>query len=122
MCSHGPDPAPEGVDPSVPQPLVAGVQSQGFLQPRPPRRLRHGRRGYPGHRLLRRRAERQPAVYAVPADRPDRYDQVVPSIRQWAADTDAVFGASAAKTGGTRHIRFVTDANCRPLEPRGLDI
>jgi hypothetical protein len=52
------------------------------------------------------------AVYAVPADRADRYDQVVASIRQWAADTDAVFQASAAKTGGTRRIRFVTDSGC----------
>ena len=37
---------------------------------------------------------------------------MVPSIRQWAAETDAVFQSSAAQTGGTRRIRFVTDKNC----------
>jgi hypothetical protein len=36
----------------------------------------------------------------------------VDSIRQWAAETDSVFQASAAKTGGTRRVRFVTDGNC----------
>ena len=49
------------------------------------------------------------AVYAVPADRPDRFGQVENSIRSWAAQTDTVFRSSAAKTGGERRIRFVTD-------------
>jgi hypothetical protein len=52
------------------------------------------------------------ALYAVPADRPDRYAAVVGSIRHWAAEMDAVFQASASETGGTRHIRFVTDRDC----------
>jgi ribosomal protein L24E len=55
------------------------------------------------------------AIYAVPADQKDRYDQVLPSIRGWAAETDAVFNQSAAATGGVRHIRFVTDTACNLL-------
>jgi hypothetical protein len=37
---------------------------------------------------------------------------VVESIRGWAADMDAVFQASADKTGSVRHVRFVTDPGC----------
>ena len=115
-CTPGNDPAPEGIDPTVPRPLVAGMQAQGMLLPDPPggsptmgtaaaaAGIRCYGDGKSGNRVQ--------AVYAVPADRPDRYDQVVPSIRQWAAETDGVFQASANKTGGTRHVRFVTDANC----------
>jgi ribosomal protein L24E len=53
-----------------------------------------------------------------PADHADRYAQVVPSIRQWAAETDAVYQASAAQTGGTRRIRFVTDGACNLVVTR----
>src|SRR6266540_685360 len=95
-CTPGTDPTPEGIDPTIPRPLVVGMQSQGFVQPDPPggsptkgtaaaaaARIRCYGDGKSGNRVQ--------AVYAVPADRADRYDQVVPSIRQWAAETDGVF-------------------------------
>jgi hypothetical protein len=50
------------------------------------------------------------AIYAVAADRPDRYGEIAPLIAQWAAHMDAKMNESAALTGGERHIRFVTDA------------
>jgi len=114
LCTHGPDPAPPGIDIRVPRPLVAGPHPQGFVLPDP-----QGNKpttaaastgigcygnGQDGNRVQ--------AVYAVPAGHPDRYDQVVPSIRQWAAETDGVFQASASATGGLRRIRFVTDTAC----------
>lgn len=116
MCTHGPDPAPAGVDHRMPQPLAGGAHPRGLLVPDPPG-------GPPGPVTAGAAAgiacygdgqsgNRVQAVYAVPADRPDRYHEVAGSIRQWAADTDAVFQASAAKTGGTRRIRFVTDGAC----------
>jgi hypothetical protein len=49
-------------------------------------------------------------VYAVATDRTDRYDEIAPLIANWAAHMDAMVNQSAARTGGERHIRFVTDA------------
>ncbi len=114
-CTPGTDPPPEGIDPSVPQPLV-GAQAQGMLLPDTPGGAPSGATAAAAPRIPcygdGQSGNRVQAVYAVPADKPDRYDQALASIRQWAAETDAVFMTSAAKTGGKRHIRFVTDANC----------
>ena len=54
-------------------------------------------------------------IYAVPSDRPDRYDEVLPAILTSAAQIDSVFDDSAAlpaNGGGSRHIRFVTTPDC----------
>jgi hypothetical protein len=50
------------------------------------------------------------AVYAVAADRPDRYEEIAPLIANWAAHVDAMVNQSAGLTGGERHVRFVTDS------------
>src|SRR5438477_10580556 len=34
-CTPGTDPAPEGIDPTTPRPLVVGMQSQGLVLPDP---------------------------------------------------------------------------------------
>lgn len=44
----------------------------------------------------------------------DRYSQYVASFRKWAADADLIYSASAQETGGVRHIRYVTAADCTP--------
>ncbi|MER7765213.1 RICIN domain-containing protein [Streptomyces sp. NPDC097619] len=44
----------------------------------------------------------------------DRYAQYVASFRKWAADADLIYSASAEETGGVRHIRYVTAADCTP--------
>ncbi|MDQ3946757.1 MAG: hypothetical protein M3357_16705 [Actinomycetota bacterium] len=113
-CSHGPDPAPDGVD--ISEPFEPGRARTGLIFPDPPT----GRstaaaagagavRCYDGftdgNRVL--------AIYARASDRPDRYASVVGSIRRFAAETDQVFNASAARYGAIRHIRFVTDSRCR---------
>jgi Calx-beta domain-containing protein len=113
-CTHGPDPAPPGVDPSIARPLLVPGQAGGLIFPDPPGDAPTTAAGTPGISCYGdgQSGNRVQAVYAVPADRNNRYDQMVASIRQWAADTDAVVNASAGKTGGTRHVRFVTDAAC----------
>lgn len=44
----------------------------------------------------------------------DRYSAYLASFRKWAADADLVYAASAQETGGSRHIRYVTAADCTP--------
>jgi hypothetical protein len=100
-CTHGPDPAPQGVEvreaPSTVE-LRGRASPDGGDVPC----VGDGASGF-----------RVQAVYARPADQPDRYDTVVPLIEGWAAsNVDAVFAASAAETGGGRRVRFVTDAAC----------
>lgn len=52
------------------------------------------------------------AIYARPADAPDRYAAVRSSIVDNAEAVDAVFFNSAAKTGGNRRVRWLTDVGC----------
>jgi len=119
-CTHGPDPAPPGVDFRVARPLDGVGRTQGQIFPDPPGDGPTHAAGTPGIGCYGdgQDGQRVQAIYAVPADQPDRYDQVAPFIRQWAAETDAVFQASAAQTGGIRRIRFLTDASCNLVVTR----
>jgi hypothetical protein len=99
LCSHGPDPAPAGVDVTAARDLMhtrtttstnAAVPCTGD--------------GVGGPRVQ--------AVYAVAADVADRYSTVAPLIAGWAGQMDAHVNQSAAETGGVRHIRFVTNPDC----------
>src|SRR5947209_4740303 len=50
------------------------------------------------------------AIYAIPADRPDRSATVIPAIRAtYAPRIDWQFNQSAAETGGEAHVTFVTE-------------
>jgi ricin-type beta-trefoil lectin protein/fibronectin type III domain protein len=42
-----------------------------------------------------------------------RYTDFVGSIRIWSAGVDGIVDASAAETGGSRHVRFVTTPQCK---------
>jgi hypothetical protein len=53
-------------------------------------------------------------LYVHASDVSNRYAQLVPALRGWAGDADQIFEASAARTGGTRNLRFVHDASCQP--------
>ena len=119
MCTHGPDP----------QPLVAPGRAQGLIFNDPPGGAPNKAAAAPGIGCYGdgQDGNRVQAIYAFPAGRPDRYNQTVSSIRQWAAEVDAVFQTSAAQTGGTRRVRFVTDGACNlvvtrvPLSASGDD-
>ncbi|MGH8991269.1 MAG: Calx-beta domain-containing protein, partial [Acidimicrobiia bacterium] len=127
-CTHGPDPAPDGVDIRVP--FEPGKARTGLLFPDPPTGRTTAEAAGPGG--IRCYTDgtggrRVHAIYARPSDRPDRYAQVVGSIRTFAAETDEVFRATAARYGAVRHIRFVTDSQCQlvvdnvVLSPAGDD-
>jgi hypothetical protein len=66
--------------------------------------------GTSGHRVQ--------AMYVVASGSTNRYPAVVDQIKQWAAGVNTVFSLSAAKTGGTRDVRYVTsdngDGTCSP--------
>ncbi|MEV5239507.1 RICIN domain-containing protein [Streptomyces cinnamoneus] len=53
-------------------------------------------------------------VLYVHAPGRDRFGQYAASFKQWAAETDVIYNASAKETGGERHVRYVTEADCTP--------
>ncbi|MGH8972051.1 MAG: hypothetical protein ACRD0C_02475 [Acidimicrobiia bacterium] len=118
-CTHGPDPLeglvgphPHGGDDaehSDSDLLPADPDGPGTHAPVPDSVPCFGD-GRDGNRVQ--------AIYAVPSDRPERYEDTVDDIRRWAAQTDSVFVSSAALYGETRHVRFVTDSRCRLVVER----
>jgi hypothetical protein len=53
-------------------------------------------------------------VYARRSGDTDRYAATAPKVQGWAATIDQTLQASAAKTGGNRQARWVTDPSCNP--------
>jgi hypothetical protein len=104
MCSHGPDQAPDDVNvqerPSTVE--LAGTVSGGSV-------ATAGSVPCYGDGVTGPRVQ---AVYAHAADVPSRYADVVGLIGGWTGAVDNIYRDSAAETGGTRHIRWVTDPSC----------
>jgi hypothetical protein len=114
-CTHGPDPAPEGVDPSREWTPDQARMKTGLLLPDPITGPNTGAAGTPGAPCYGdgQSGDRVQAVYARPADRTDRYTQMLPYIRRWAGDVDTVLNTSAGEVGATRHVRYVTNSSCQ---------
>jgi len=62
------------------------------------------------------------AMYVVEAGRANRYLDLLPSLQLWAAGTDDVLNRSAALTGGSRSIRYVTDSVSGTCVARVLNV
>ena len=60
-----------------------------------------------------RTGKRVQVAYLHAFGTPSRYTDFLGSIRVWSAGIDAIYDASAAETGGSRHIRFVTTPSCQ---------
>jgi hypothetical protein len=101
-CTHGPDPAPDGVDVRDPVPVATSAsEAAGALATLPCQGD-----GVSGPRVQ--------LVYAHPAGVADRYASLTSSFQLWAAQVDDAFNLSAAETGGTRHVRYVHGSTCAP--------
>src|SRR4051794_1160341 len=100
-CTHGPDPAPKGVDVNID---VAPISASLLTSPVP--KVRCDGDGVSGKRVQ--------VIYAHASDVVNRIGSYVNSFRQWAADADLIYRNSGAETHGERHIRFVHDASCVP--------
>lgn len=128
LCTHGPDSPPPGLDVTKDVPPVAVTAAAKETA---------------GAQL----GDEQLAAEAAPADEPvaaspwavpcdgdgtsgnrvqvlyvhagtDRFTQYLESFRTWSAGIDTIYNASAAQTGGERHVRFVTEAvggECRAV-------
>ncbi|GAA0574649.1 hypothetical protein GCM10010172_69120 [Paractinoplanes ferrugineus] len=60
-----------------------------------------------------RSGKRVQVLYLHEFGTPSRYTDFLGSIRTWTAGADQIFDQSAAETGGSRHVRFVTTPQCR---------
>jgi hypothetical protein len=60
-----------------------------------------------------RTGKRVQVLYLHEFGTPSRYTEFLGSMRTWSAGVDQIFDASAAETGGSRHVRFVTTPQCR---------
>ncbi len=97
ICTHGPDPAPPGVDPAT---MTAPLfQTSTFAQSA----VCDGD-GQSGDRVQ--------VLYVYGEGDDDNYSDYVASIRTWAAEADEIYRESALQTGGQRYLRFVHDSSC----------
>jgi len=113
-CTHGPDPAPKGVD--IHHRFESGRVRSGMAVPDQQLDPRTSAAANPNAHCFGdgQSGDRVQAIYARASDHTDQYDTIVPYIQKWAAEADAVFDDSAGESGGIRHIRWVTDAACQP--------
>jgi hypothetical protein len=126
-CTHGADRPPKGVD--VHHRFEPGKARAGMVMPDQNITPRTAAAADPHAHCFGdgQSGDRVEAIYARASDHTDQYDTIVPFIRRWAAEADAVFNDSAGESGGIRHIRWVTDAACEPtvlhliLSPTGDD-
>lgn len=101
-CTHGPDPAPEGEDVrerrSVPELRAEEEEAQLDAAPELADCIGDGASG-----------DRVELIYARASDRPDRYAQTVSLIQSVAGDMADRMKQSAAESGGSRTLRYVTE-------------
>jgi hypothetical protein len=129
VCTHGPDPAPAGVDVRN-LPSTAQLRQKAGLSPVPsvvnttpgtttPPADSSGAIICSGDGVTGKRVE---VVYLRPADKTDRFATVKDALGQYAVRADRQLNASAAETGGSRHWRFVTEADPAGSAPCVLKI
>lgn len=112
LCTHGPDPAPEGVDirqNREPDPAAELLPPSAGTAAETGGVACYGN-GSDGYRVQ--------LLYARSSTGADRFSTYAASFQSWAARLNQVVMDSAAQTGGTRRVRFVTDSSCNPVVGR----
>jgi hypothetical protein len=99
ICTHGPDLPPPDLSGTT---SVEPLTEDGFAEST-------AAAVCDGDGVSGKRVE---VLYVREAGKADRYNQYVSSFRTWIAGVDSIFQDSAAKTGGTRRVRWVTDSSC----------
>lgn len=87
FCTHGPDPQQPSTSPQAAS--TDGIRCDGD--------------GVAGKRVQVILARATDVQTTLPS---------LQQIRDWTAEADDIFDRSAAQTGGTRHLRFVTNPDC----------
>lgn len=101
ICTHGPDPAPKGVDITKNAfDLIVPENSSLITVP------------CDGDGVSGNRVE---AIYVRADNAPDNYKKYLTRLQQLVAGVDYTFNVSAQETGGVRHGRFVHDSQCVPI-------
>lgn len=100
-CTHGPDDAPAEASVAA---AVAPATAQAIASATPivcpP-----GDDGKAGLRVQ--------AMYVYEQGKSNRYSAFQTSFPAYAGNVEATYAMSAAQTGGTRHVRWVTDTQCQ---------
>lgn len=65
--------------------------------------------------------KRVQVLYVYGTGTASRFAEYLASFRKWAAGVDTIYDASAQETGGSRHIRYVTTADCE-VDVREVEI
>jgi hypothetical protein len=102
VCTHGPDPAPPGVD-LLADPAPLPEVDESDVQVRAQNCIGDGTSG-PRVQMLYVRAEGSP----------DNSAASIPQLKLWADDIDEIVRLSAQETGGDRSVRWATDPRCVP--------
>jgi hypothetical protein len=129
VCTHGPDAAPTGRDVRD-TPSTAQVRQAAGLSPIPsvadttpgtitPPSDSSGAIICSGDGVTGKRVE---VLYLRPSDKTDRFATVKDALGQYVVRADRQLNASAAETGGSRHWRFVTEADPAGIAPCVLKI
>jgi hypothetical protein len=104
LCSHGPDAPPPGlaVDRDV-APVAPVARGANGATTAASSVVCDGD-GITGKRVQ--------VLYVRGTDTASRFVQYLESFRAWATGVDGIYDASAQETGGSRHVRFVSTADC----------
>lgn len=114
-CTHGPDPAPDGIDVRVSaEPVVTGEADRTTQETTTSGTAAETTGSLPcdGDGVNGKRIQ---VLYVHASDVASRYSTYASSFQTWAANTNNVFVESGLKTGQARNLRFVTDSTCNAV-------